>query len=479
MHSNQLQKTSLTSSFYSVPKYSKINNLKQSKHFTTSKPKSISLPKQKKASSIISKTTKFPQKSLSNIHSPQNTSAQNNTIDINISVNYHKNANLLKNSKHAHTGSLYKAPFRKITSYSMNQTAHKRNGNDCSDPNIIHNNLNISLTNISSPKESNSFVVNPIFHGCNHIHQNIHKSLNIKNNSSSASNIVHTGNNKSISGNSFNIGGKDYNKAINKLAKRNKTKIETLKKIMNDKIKECSKRELDLDTKNDKKFQILQNCLDQFMNYIQNIKEAEFLISFNNHLKDIMHYKNEKIEDLINTNVCLAEKFHELAKVQFKHELPMSFKEESHYNIEIENEDEINSDNIRVEESSSVREVDLESIRFFDKIQMRTKSISHTKVPKLNLDFSNNNNTFINNNNKIISNIEQKNNNKSNYYYHKKNLKAFQPTKGGDNGRNINYNNYISSTNIQSQKLSHQVYGYSTKAEYKQKKNKMIKKINK
>jgi hypothetical protein len=248
---------------------------------------------------------------------------------------------------------------------------------------------------------------------------------------------------------------------------------------MNDKIKECSKRELDLDTKNDKKFQILQNCLDQFMNYIQNIKEAEFLISFNNHLKDIMHYKNEKIEDLINTNVCLADKLQELAKVQFKHELPMSFKEESHYNIEIENEDEINSDNVRVKESSSVREVDLESIRFFDKIQMRTKSISHTKVPKLNLDFSNNNNTFINNNNKIISNIEQKNNNKSNYYYHKKNLKAFQPTKGGDNGRNINYNNYISSTNIQSQKLSHQVYGYSTKAEYKQKKNKMIKKINK
>ena len=38
---------------------------------------------------------------------------------------------------------------------------------------------------------------------------------------------------------------------------------------------------------------------------------------------------------------------------------------------------------------SSVGEEDLESIRFFDKIKMRTNSISHSKIPKLNLNFNN------------------------------------------------------------------------------------------
>ncbi len=40
-------------------------------------------------------------------------------------------------------------------------------------------------------------------------------------------------------------------------------------------------------------------------------------------------------------------------------------------------------------DDSSIEYEDLESIRFFDKIKMRTNSISHSKIPKLNLNFNN------------------------------------------------------------------------------------------
>ena len=40
------------------------------------------------------------------------------------------------------------------------------------------------------------------------------------------------------------------------------------------------------------------------------------------------------------------------------------------------------------ENESSIPDDELESIRFFDKIKMRTNSVSHSKVPKLNLNFN-------------------------------------------------------------------------------------------
>ena len=46
-------------------------------------------------------------------------------------------------------------------------------------------------------------------------------------------------------------------------------------------------------------------------------------------------------------------------------------------------------------DDSSIEYEDLESIRFFDKIKMRTNSISHSKIQILNLNFNNETNVTI------------------------------------------------------------------------------------
>ena len=150
-------KTKFASSFFSVLKYSNLNSknskINQKKYLSSSIDKSIPTVTKLTKSMLNNKKTK----------NKQDPHTENNTIDINISVNYHKNANLLRNNHEHILSSLYKAPMKKITSYSMNPSAHKRNSSDASDSNIIQNNLNISLTNIASPKNNNSFIVNPIF----------------------------------------------------------------------------------------------------------------------------------------------------------------------------------------------------------------------------------------------------------------------------------------------------------------------------
>ena len=92
----------------------------------------------------------------------------NNSIDINISVNY-RNKNLSNQNR---TKDYNKIELnKKLSSYSLEQSKNKRNKNNSmndinNDSHFIQNNLNISLTNLSSPKTNNSYYINPIFiHG--------------------------------------------------------------------------------------------------------------------------------------------------------------------------------------------------------------------------------------------------------------------------------------------------------------------------
>ena len=276
--------TKFASSFFSVLKYSNLNSknskINQKKYLSSSIDKNIP---------TVTKLTK----TILNEKKPTFPHTEKNTIDINISVNYHKNANLLRNNHEHISSSLYKAPIKKITSYSMNPSAHKRNGLEASDSNIIQNNLNISLTNIASPKNNNSFIVNPIFFNKTIDEAKKKKSYKV----SSAKNLKEYMMNHSIKNDST-----VYNKEINKVLDGDK-KITSLIKNVNEKMKECS-HENDINTYNKKKYEIIQNAMNQFTRYIGD-KEKEFIIMINKYFKEIIECKNEQINDLLKSILYL------------------------------------------------------------------------------------------------------------------------------------------------------------------------------
>ena len=276
--------TKFASSFFSVLKYSNLNSknskINQKKYLSSSIDKNIP---------TVTKLTK----TILNEKKPTFPHTEKNTIDINISVNYHKNANLLRNNHEHISSSLYKAPIKKITSYSMNPSAHKRNGLEASDSNIIQNNLNISLTNIASPKNNNSFIVNPIFFNKTIDEAKKKKSYKV----SSAKNLKEYMMNNSIKNDST-----VYNKEINKVLDGDK-KITSLIKNVNEKMKECS-HENDINTYNKKKYEIIQNAMNQFTRYIGD-KEKEFIIMINKYYKEIIECKNEQINDLLKSILYL------------------------------------------------------------------------------------------------------------------------------------------------------------------------------
>ena len=276
--------TKFASSFFSVLKYSNLNSknskINQKKYLSSSIDKNIP---------TVTKLTK----TILNEKKPTFPHTEKNTIDINISVNYHKNANLLRNNHEHISSSLYKAPIKKITSYSMNPSARKRNGLEASDSNIIQNNLNISLTNIASPKNNNSFIVNPIFFNKTIDEAKKKKSYKV----SSAKNLKEYMMNHSIKNDST-----VYNKEINKVLDGDK-KITSLIKNVNEKMKECS-HENDINTYNKKKYEIIQNAMNQFTRYIGD-KEKEFIIMINKYYKEIIECKNEQINDLLKSILYL------------------------------------------------------------------------------------------------------------------------------------------------------------------------------
>ena len=276
--------TKFASSFFSVLKYSNLN----SKNSTINQKKYLSSSIDKNIPTVTKLT-----KTILNEKKPTFPHTEKNTIDINISVNYHKNANLLRNNHEHISSSLYKAPIKKITSYSMNPSAHKRNGLEASDSNIIQNNLNISLTNIASPKNNNSFIVNPIFFNKTIDEAKKKKSYKV----SSAKNLKEYMMNNSIKNDST-----VYNKEINKVLDGDK-KITSLIKNVNEKMKECS-HENDINTYNKKKYEIIQNAMNQFTRYIGD-KEKEFIIMINKYYKEIIECKNEQINDLLKSILYL------------------------------------------------------------------------------------------------------------------------------------------------------------------------------
>ena len=275
-------KTKFASSFFSVLKYSNLNSknskINQKKYLSSSIDKSIPTITKLTKTMLNNKKTKDPH-------------TENNTIDINISVNYHKNANLLRNNHEHISSSLYKAPMKKITSYSMNPSAHKRNSSDASDSNIIQNNLNISLTNIASPKNNNSFIVNPIF-----FNKTIDEERK-KNKVSSAKNLKEYMMNNSIKNDSI-----VYNKEIIKVLDGDK-KINALIKNVNEKMKDCS-HEKDINRYNKKKFEIIQNAMSQFTRYIGD-KEKEFIVMIAKYYKEIIECKDEQINDFLKSKIYL------------------------------------------------------------------------------------------------------------------------------------------------------------------------------
>ena len=275
--------TKFASSFFSVLKYSNLNSknskINQKKYLSSSIDKNIP---------TVTKLTK----TILNEKKPTFPHTEKNTIDINISVNYHKNANLLRNNHEHILSSLYKAPMKKITSYSMNPSAHKRNSSDASDSNIIQNNLNISLTNIASPKNNNSFIVNPIF-----FNKTIDEAKK-KNKVSSAKNLKEYMMNNSIKNDST-----VYNKDIINVLDGNK-KINALIKNVNEKIKDCS-HENHINKYNKKKFEIIQSAMSQFTRYIGD-KEKEFVVMIGKYYKEIIESKDEQINDFLKSKIYLT-----------------------------------------------------------------------------------------------------------------------------------------------------------------------------
>ena len=276
--------TKFASSFFSVLQYSNLNSknskINQKKYLSSSIDKNIPTVTKLTKTILNDKKSKYPH-------------TENNTIDINISVNYRKNANLLKNNHEHISSSLYKAPMKKITSYSMNPSAHKRNRLEASESNIIQNNLNISLTNIASPKNNNSFIVNPIFFNKTLNEAKKKKSYKV----SSAKNLKEYMINNSIKNDST-----VYNKEIIKVLDGDK-KITSLIKNVNEKMKECS-HENDINTYNRKKYEIIQNAMNQFTRYIGD-KEKEFIIMITKYYKEIIECKNEQINDLLKSILYL------------------------------------------------------------------------------------------------------------------------------------------------------------------------------
>ena len=256
---SKYQKVLFTSSLFPSNQFSQLNG-KSTKY------------NQKKfhSSSIDSGLPRVKKPTENNKYSIKpNVHETNNSIDINISFNYPKN--VLRSFEQV-SSSLHKSPNKKATSYSMSQSSHKRNRSNIYDANIIHNNLNISLTNIASPKINNSYIVNPVLPPTKTMPEEGRKKFSSTKNNINIRSIKNL--NEFLSSNS----DKSEQKSSKKEKEDNKSKkIFLLTQSMNEKIRDCSNVENDLDKLNNKKFDIISNALTDFSNYVEPL-EKEFLL---------------------------------------------------------------------------------------------------------------------------------------------------------------------------------------------------------
>lgn len=281
---SKYQKVLFTSSLFPSNQFSQLNG-KSTKY------------NQKKfhSSSIDSGLPRVKKPTENNKYSIKpNVHETNNSIDINISFNYPKN--VLRSFEQV-SSSLHKSPNKKATSYSMSQSSHKRNRSNIYDANIIHNNLNISLTNIASPKINNSYIVNPVLPPTKTVPEEGRMKFSSTKNNINIRSIKNL--NEFLSSNS----DKSEQKSSKKEKEDNKSKkIFLLTQSMNEKIRDCSNVENDLDKLNNKKFDIISNALTDFSNYVEPL-EKEFLLNLLNHLNDIISFKNEQINELVKSTL--------------------------------------------------------------------------------------------------------------------------------------------------------------------------------
>lgn len=253
--------------------------------------------------------TKLTKSFLSREKNPKiksSNSTENNTIDINISVNYHKNPHFLR-SQDQLNNSIYKAPMKKVSSYSMNQSAHKRNGSDISDSNLFPNNLNISLTNISSPKTNNSFIVNPILFQNKTLDEGKRKKsekrkVNNNHSNSTKNIIVGSLNMNEYSSHNDKKSSKSLISPIEDIPLKSPSVATSIRIVMEDKIKELTNKEQDLLKLNTKKYEIVQSSLFQYANLLHG-GDKEFLLNILSNFKDILNFKNEQINALEKSKI--------------------------------------------------------------------------------------------------------------------------------------------------------------------------------
>ena len=288
---SKYQKVLFTSSLFPSNQFSQLNS--KSTKYNQKKFHSSSID------SGLPRVTKLIEPKIGNnkVSIKPNVHETNNSIDINISFNYPKN--VLRSFEQV-SSSLHKTPNKKATSYSMSQSSHQRNRSDIYDANIIHNNLNISLTNIASPKINNSYIVNPVLQPTKTMPEDGKKKF------SSTKNNINIRSIKNLSEFLSSNSDKSEQKSSKKIEKEdNKSKkIFLLTQSMNEKIRDCSNVENDLDKLNNKKFDILSNALTDFSNYVEP-SEKDFLLNLLTHLNDIISFKNEQINELVKSKLVL------------------------------------------------------------------------------------------------------------------------------------------------------------------------------
>ena len=258
------------------------------------------------------------------------------------------------------------------------------------DSHFIQNNLNISLTNLSSPKTNNSYYINPIFIHGKKLNEEKIKKLYSKNKIYSPSYLTKNNNNILIKNKKEFI-------PINK-----KNEIENIKsydlliKTMNDNISKLKKEEKNNSKLNMKIYHIIQNSFQQFANILQSNNEKEVALNILKEYNKLILNKNLEIEKIKNEYQNLDKKYKELEEknnyyqnenIQLKKKLEMIL-ERINNNYDSISSEEILNDNLKTNSiditKSSINNDDLDSIRFFDKINMKRNSFSNTKIPSLN-----------------------------------------------------------------------------------------------
>ena len=315
------------------------------------------------------------KKSRNSLKKNKKKNSSNNSIDINISLDY-KNKNKVKDIK-------LKYPNQKYSSLDEKRNKNKSlddiNNNLCS----IQNNLNISFTNFASPKANNSFYINPIFmHGKNF---NDIKKLNAKNDIISSD--EKSNRNKQILFSGSNQGKKSEN-SNNKL-------YEILIKTMNDNILKVQNNEKNNSKINSKIHDIIQQTLNDFANVLQS-NEKNVILNILFQFNKLIQYKNEEIKEVKSEYKELENKYMKIKQKnnliqnennQLRKKLELIL-EKINSNCDSESLVETNSNALKTKSfdksESSLNMEDLESIRFFDKINMRRNSFSNSKIPTLN-----------------------------------------------------------------------------------------------